>query len=47
MPEEVAGLIAFLAGESTASITGQEIAIDGGLSLPRLTFGSDRDEDGR
>ena len=47
MPQEVADLIAFLAGESTACITGQEIAIDGGLSLPRLTFGTDRDEGGR
>jgi NAD(P)-dependent dehydrogenase (short-subunit alcohol dehydrogenase family) len=46
-PQEVADLIAFLAGENTASITGQEIVIDGGLSLPRLTFGSDRDESGR
>jgi NAD(P)-dependent dehydrogenase (short-subunit alcohol dehydrogenase family) len=46
-PQEIADLIAFLAGESTACITGQDIAIDGGLSLPRLTLGSDRDESRR
>ncbi|MCB1549856.1 MAG: SDR family oxidoreductase [Hyphomicrobiaceae bacterium] len=31
-PEEVAGLVAFLASPLAASITGAEIAIDGGLS---------------
>jgi NAD(P)-dependent dehydrogenase (short-subunit alcohol dehydrogenase family) len=31
-PEEVAGLIAFLAGEGSAYITGQNIRIDGGIT---------------
>jgi NAD(P)-dependent dehydrogenase (short-subunit alcohol dehydrogenase family) len=43
-PEEVADLIAFLAAEGTASINGQDIGIDGGLNLPILTLGTDRDE---
>ncbi|HNG81923.1 MAG TPA: SDR family oxidoreductase, partial [Burkholderiaceae bacterium] len=34
-PEEVAALIAFLLGKSAAAITGQEIQICGGASLPR------------
>jgi 3-oxoacyl-[acyl-carrier protein] reductase len=32
-PDDVAGLIAFLAGDDAAYITGQTIFIDGGLSL--------------
>jgi acetoacetyl-CoA reductase len=38
-PVEVADLIAFLASEGSGYITGQEIAIDGGLSLNTLTIG--------
>jgi acetoacetyl-CoA reductase len=38
-PVEVAHLIAFLASEGSGYITGQEIAIDGGLSLNTLTLG--------
>ena len=30
-PEEIAGLVAFLAGESNTYITGQLISIDGGF----------------
>jgi 3alpha(or 20beta)-hydroxysteroid dehydrogenase len=33
MPDEVAALVAFLASDESAFITGAEIAIDGGLSL--------------
>ncbi|MDM7490889.1 SDR family NAD(P)-dependent oxidoreductase [Rhodococcus sp. CSLK01-03] len=37
-PAEVADVIGFLAAESSAYITGQEITIDGGLSLHRLSM---------
>lgn len=33
LPEEVAGLVAFLAGPDSDYVTGQVIAIDGGLSM--------------
>jgi NAD(P)-dependent dehydrogenase (short-subunit alcohol dehydrogenase family) len=38
-PDEMADLIAFLAAESSGYITGQDIAIDGGLGLPTLALG--------
>jgi NAD(P)-dependent dehydrogenase (short-subunit alcohol dehydrogenase family) len=38
-PAEVADLIAFLGGVGSGYITGQEIAIDGGLGLNTLTLG--------
>jgi NAD(P)-dependent dehydrogenase (short-subunit alcohol dehydrogenase family) len=38
-PTEVADLIAFLGGDGSGYITGQEIAIDGGLGLNTLTLG--------
>ncbi|MFO1330601.1 MAG: SDR family oxidoreductase [Rubrivivax sp.] len=34
-PEEVAALVAFLLGDEAAAITGQDIAVCGGASLPR------------
>jgi NAD(P)-dependent dehydrogenase (short-subunit alcohol dehydrogenase family) len=38
-PAEVADLIAFLGGDGSGYITGQEIAIDGGLGLNTFTLG--------
>ena len=35
-PEEIAGIVAFLASEKAAYITGQVIAVDGGLSGIKL-----------
>jgi 3-oxoacyl-[acyl-carrier protein] reductase len=32
-PEEVAGVIAFLAGEEAGYVTGQTIAVDGGMTM--------------
>jgi NAD(P)-dependent dehydrogenase (short-subunit alcohol dehydrogenase family) len=39
-PEEVAALVAFLAGEAAGYITAQEISIDGGLGLNPVSLGS-------
>jgi NAD(P)-dependent dehydrogenase (short-subunit alcohol dehydrogenase family) len=39
-PEEVAGLVAFLAGDEAGYITAQEISIDGGLGLNPLSLGN-------
>jgi NAD(P)-dependent dehydrogenase (short-subunit alcohol dehydrogenase family) len=39
-PEEVAALVAFLASREAGYITGEEVAIDGGLALNTLTLGS-------
>ena len=38
-PEEVAALVAFLAGESAGSITGELIGIDGGVHLNTMSLG--------
>jgi acetoacetyl-CoA reductase len=39
-PEEVAALVAFLASREAGYITGEDVAIDGGLALNTLTLGS-------
>jgi acetoacetyl-CoA reductase len=40
-PEEVAGLVAFLASEQSGYVTGEEIGIDGGFGLNTLTLGGE------
>ncbi len=41
-PEEIAGVVAYLASEEAAQVTGQEIAVDGGAGLNTFTLGSER-----
>jgi acetoacetyl-CoA reductase len=42
-PAEIASLVAYLATDQAAQITGQEIAVDGGTGLNTFTLGSERD----
>lgn len=42
-PAEIAALVAFLASDEAAQITGQSILVDGGASLGRVSLGSERE----
>jgi acetoacetyl-CoA reductase len=41
-PAEIAAAVSFLAGSEAAQVSGQAIAVDGGLSLAQLSLGSER-----
>jgi acetoacetyl-CoA reductase len=41
-PAEIAAAVAFLASAEAAQISGQTLAVDGALSLPQLSLGSER-----
>jgi acetoacetyl-CoA reductase len=41
-PAEIAAAVAFLAGPEAAQISGQAIAVDGAMSLPQVSLGSER-----
>jgi NAD(P)-dependent dehydrogenase (short-subunit alcohol dehydrogenase family) len=42
-PDEIAAVVAFLAGDEAAQINGQAIAVDGAASLSQMTLGSARE----
>jgi acetoacetyl-CoA reductase len=42
-PDEIAAVVAFLAGDEAAQINGQAIAVDGAASLSQMTLGTARE----